>query len=96
MVALAKKEDAIKKEIDALDAKLSTLDPHTQGAEYKQLLEIRGILKDQADTGLLKRIDPNIVIKLIGTLGVAGMIMLFESYGHIFTSKASSLMPKLL
>lgn len=89
-------EDAIAKEIDDLDAKLSTIDPHTQAAEYEQLLHIREMLKGQAKQGLLDRIDPNMVVKLVGTLGVAGMIMVFEAKGHIFTSKASTLMPKVL
>lgn len=96
MKFLSKGENAIDKEIADLDAKLATIDPHTQGAEYKQMLEIRSMLVEQADKGWVSRIDPNIVLKLVGTLGIAGAIMVFESYGHIFTSKASSLMPKLL
>ena len=87
---------AIEKEIADLDVKLATIDPHTQGAEYEQLLKIRSMLVEQAHKGWVSRIDPNVVLKLVGTLGVAGMIMVFESYGHIFTSKATSFMPKIL
>jgi hypothetical protein len=93
---LQRDKGAIEKEISDLDVKLATIDPHTQGAEYEQLLKIRSMLVEQADKGWVSRIDPNVVLKLVGTLGVAGMIMVFEAYGHIFTSKASSLMPKIL
>ena len=93
---LRRDKGAIEKEIEALDVKLSTVDPHTQGAEYEQLLKIRSMLVEQAHKGWVSRIDPNVVLKLVGTLGVAGMIMVFESYGHIFTSRASGLMPKIL
>ena len=89
-------EDAIRKEIEDIDVKLASLDPHTQGAEYEQLLHIRGLLKEQADQGVLSKIDPNMVLKVVATLGVAGAVMLFEAYGHIFTSKATSFMPRLL
>ena len=91
-----KKEGTIEKEIKDLDVKLKTLDPHTQSAEYEALLHIRSLLKEQAETGVLQKIDPNMVMRVVATLGIAGLIMLFESYGHIFTSKASSLMPKIL
>lgn len=90
------KKCAIDKEIEDLDAKLKTIDPHTQGAEYEQLIHIRGLLVEQADQDWVSRIDPNVVIKIIGTLGVAGAIMVFEAYGHIFTSKAAGFMPKIL
>lgn len=89
-------QDAIGREIESLDAKLATLDPHTEAAEYESLLHIRGMLKEQAEQGFIQRIDPNMVLKVVSVLGIAGLMMLFESYGHIFTSKASSLMPKIL
>lgn len=91
-----KGEDAVRREIADIDVKLATLDPHTQGAEYEQLLHIRGILKEQAETGVLAKIDPNMVLKIVATLGLAGMVMLFEQYGHIFTSRATNFMPKIL
>lgn len=117
MGLLSKRGAKLDKEIEDLDAKLATLDPHTQGAEYEQLLKIRGLLVEQVEKGYcslikeaeydnlvaekpaerwISKIDPNTVLKLVGTLGIAGAIMLFEAYGHAFTSKASSLMPKLL
>lgn len=89
-------EDAIQKEIADIDVKLATLDPHTQGAEYEQLLHIRGILKEQAETGTFSKIDPNMVLRVGAAFGLAGLVMLFESYGHIFTSKGVSFMPKIL
>ena len=91
-----KDEDAVKREIEDIDVKLATLDPHTQGAEYKQLLEIRGVLLGQANEGWVKRIDPNTVLRLGGTLGIVVAIMVFEAYGHIFTSKATMFIPKPL
>lgn len=90
------KDDAIRKEIVDLDAKLASLDPHTQGAEYNQLLDIRAKLLEQADNGVLSKIDPNMVLRIIATFGIAGAVMLFEAYGHIFTSKATGFLPKLL
>lgn len=96
MGIFGKKECAIDREIESLDVKLATIDPHTQGAEYEQLVHIRGLLLEQADKGWVSKIDPNMVLKIVGTLGVAGAIMVFEAYGHIFTSKAASFMPRLL
>lgn len=96
MVSLRRKKDALTKEKEDLEAKLATLDPLTQGAEYNQLLDIRAKLDEQSKEGLLKRIDPNTIVKLIGTFGLAGLIMAFEAKGFIFGGKASSLLPKIL
>lgn len=96
MVSLRRKKDALQKEKEQLEVKLATLDPLTQGAEYNQLLDIRAKLDEQSKEGLLKRIDPNTIVKLIGTFGLAGLIMAFESKGFIFGGKASSLLPKIL
>ena len=96
MGVFKRKQDAIAKEIEDLDVKLRTIDPHTQGAEYEQLLKLRAMLVDQENEAWYRKIDPNTVVKLVGTLGVAGLIMLFEAKGHAFVSKASGFMPKLL
>lgn len=96
MVSLRRKKDALQKEKEDLEAKLATLDPLTQGAEYNQLLDIRAKLDEQSKEGLLKRIDPNTIVKLIGTFGLAGLIMAFESKGFIFGGKASSLLPRIM
>lgn len=89
-------KETVERELNAIDVKLKTLDPHTQSAEYKSLLEIRAMLLEQRESGILQRVDPNMVLKVLATFGVAGAIMLFEVYGNIFTSKASAFMPKLL
>lgn len=96
MVAWIGKDKALAKEVEDINAKLATLDPHTEGSEYEQLLHIRGILIEQAETSVLAKIDPNMVIKVVATFGIVGAIMLFEAYGHIFTSKAVSFLPKVL
>lgn len=109
--------EAIGREIESLDAKLNTLDPHTQGAEYEQLLKIRDMLVKQEEQEVktfklqnevqmelvdpkpqhwLSKLDPNTVVKVVGTCLVAVGIMVFETNGYAFTSKASNFMPKLL
>ena len=117
MGVFKRKQDAIAKEIEDLDVKLRTIDPHTQGGEYEQLLKIRDMLVKQEEQEVktfklqnevqkelvdpkpqswLSKLDPNTVVKVVATFGVAGLIMLFEAKGHAFVSKASGFMPKLL
>jgi len=96
MGIVKKEKSKIEKEIEDLDVKLASLDPHTQGAEYEQLLKLRSMLVEQTEKGWTSKIDPNMVMRVLATFGVAGLVMLFEAKGHIFTSKGTSFMPKIL
>ena len=96
MKVFKKEQSVIEKEIEDIDVKLKTVDPHTQGAEYEQLLHIRGQLKEQADVGILKRVSPDMWAKIGASVLLAGMVMTFESFGHVFTSKGASFLPKIL
>ena len=90
------KVKAVKLEVAKVDERLAKLDPIDDKDKYESLLHIRKLLQEQPDKGILERVDPNMVLKVLATFGVAGAIMLFESYGHIFTSKASAFMPRIM
>lgn len=88
-----RKQTVLEKEIDAVDSNLATLNPLTEGAEYEQLLHIREELGKQKNAG---KLNPDTVARIAATFGLVGLICIFESCGHIFTSASKSFLPKIL
>ena len=92
----AEKSSFVEVEIEQVEANMKSMNPLTQNEEYERMLHIREELKKQEEQGVLEKLDPNLVLKICSTFGLAVTIMLFEAYGHIFTSKATSFLPKIL
>lgn len=89
-----KVEDAISREIKRLDKRLEEADPLFEEESYAALLARRRELCEMREKPFIERISPDALVKAGTTLAVVVGIMAFESFGHVFTSKASSFIPR--
>lgn len=96
---MAKKKDKKPERIDEVKAemleKLSELDPSTE--EATAIVKNLKLLEETKATGKGSKIDKNEVLKVVGTLGTAGLVLLFEHLppANIIRSKAASFIPKI-
>lgn len=87
---LKKGEDRLAKEEDHATAVLATLDPESD--DYRRCLE--NVERIHALRHKARSLDPNTVFSGCVTLASVGIIILFEQFGGIFTSKAASFVNK--
>lgn len=87
---LKKGVDRLEREEDHATAVLATLDPETD--EYRKCLE--NVEKIRSMRNKARTLDPNTIFSGCVTLASVGIVILFEQFGGIFTSRATNFINK--